>query len=513
MHYLLFFIPQLQVFNMINILDRIRENKATILAFFISLIWFIFIGNKRLIAKDEGFYLMAIESVLNGKNVYYDFFYPQMPLLPYLYALFFTFIDLTFESARTVSALIPTLIGTIIYSYSFKISNSKTISFLFLTAFLITNFTIAWFAVVQTYSISTLFLLASCICLCKINKKNIILASFFFSLAVGCRLFFAGLFPLILLYIFINSQRKEKLKNCYSFSIFGLLTGLLICSYFFIDFDKFYLNNLGYHLNRTSKGFTESLNNKLVVAKVILGLKPTVKFDAYHMQVLFYSSVVSVIYLLISKQQTKITTYIIIGLIVLSLIPNPTYVQYFSTLVPFMFLICIDCFCYLKQKNTKLIYLIGSLFFLSFLPYSYTDFDRYTKSGKGVIGISNQNNAKHWNLSNLKKIASIINENCKKKKCSAISTWPGYLIGTKTQIVSGYENHFADVLARTMNEEDKENYKLRGTKDVLQIAENKKPDFIILNGKTGKKKKKKLEEIGYKVLYKTRLIRVFKVIS
>jgi hypothetical protein len=40
----------------------------------------------RYVDVDEGYYLYAAELILQGKTPYADFFYPQMPLFPYIYA-------------------------------------------------------------------------------------------------------------------------------------------------------------------------------------------------------------------------------------------------------------------------------------------------------------------------------------------------------------------------------------------------------------------------------------------
>src|SRR5437016_4568472 len=45
------------------------------------------VSRLRLVDGDEGFYLLAAKSVYHGKVLYRDFFYTQMPLLPYVYGL------------------------------------------------------------------------------------------------------------------------------------------------------------------------------------------------------------------------------------------------------------------------------------------------------------------------------------------------------------------------------------------------------------------------------------------
>ena len=54
--------------------------------FVLCLVFSSWCVGERLIARDEGFYTYAAQLILEGKHPYIDFFYPQMPLLPYLYA-------------------------------------------------------------------------------------------------------------------------------------------------------------------------------------------------------------------------------------------------------------------------------------------------------------------------------------------------------------------------------------------------------------------------------------------
>jgi hypothetical protein len=47
------------------------------------------IGRVRLIDGDEGYYLQAARLVSEGKRIYTDFFYPQMPFGAHVYAAWF----------------------------------------------------------------------------------------------------------------------------------------------------------------------------------------------------------------------------------------------------------------------------------------------------------------------------------------------------------------------------------------------------------------------------------------
>lgn len=54
---------------------------------------------------DEGFYALAARNVMQGMKPYRDFLYPQMPLLAYGYAAWFSIFGTSVESGRVLSAM------------------------------------------------------------------------------------------------------------------------------------------------------------------------------------------------------------------------------------------------------------------------------------------------------------------------------------------------------------------------------------------------------------------------
>ena len=61
---------------------------------------FVSLGLVRLVVRDEGFYLLAADLVMRGERPYLDFFYPQTPLLPYLYGAWLRLFGHTWVAAR-----------------------------------------------------------------------------------------------------------------------------------------------------------------------------------------------------------------------------------------------------------------------------------------------------------------------------------------------------------------------------------------------------------------------------
>src|SRR5690606_20030537 len=123
-------------------------------ALFIGAFFILAVSHARLIARDEGYYLFAADLVSQGFTPYLDFFYPQMPLLPYVYGAWYGIVGASWEAARFLSAFFT--IGTMLLVYheaSLTTASRKsgaTIAFLFS----IFNLTYAWHPTGQTYGLS-----------------------------------------------------------------------------------------------------------------------------------------------------------------------------------------------------------------------------------------------------------------------------------------------------------------------------------------------------------------------
>jgi hypothetical protein len=61
---------------------------------------FFFSSRERLVDPDEGAYLLAAKLVMEGKSLFTDFFWPQMPLLPYAYGAWMKFFGTNWYAAR-----------------------------------------------------------------------------------------------------------------------------------------------------------------------------------------------------------------------------------------------------------------------------------------------------------------------------------------------------------------------------------------------------------------------------
>jgi hypothetical protein len=69
------------------------------------------VSTHRLIDGDEGFYLVAARLVGEGKRLYRDFFYLQLPALPHVFAAWFAVAGAGWVQARLLAAILAAGIG------------------------------------------------------------------------------------------------------------------------------------------------------------------------------------------------------------------------------------------------------------------------------------------------------------------------------------------------------------------------------------------------------------------
>jgi hypothetical protein len=164
-----------------------------ILIVILQLLFLVPLAFNRIIAGDEGFYLIAAKEVSQGALPYIDFFYPQMPLLPFVYGSWMEVFGASWKSARLLSALLTSLLGGLLF---LRLSDlySKRWGYIGVGLFASSQFVFPWYITAKTYALSTLLLFASYllfvtrIYVAPAVKYSVV--GFMFGLVVNTRLFF-----------------------------------------------------------------------------------------------------------------------------------------------------------------------------------------------------------------------------------------------------------------------------------------------------------------------------------
>jgi 4-amino-4-deoxy-L-arabinose transferase-like glycosyltransferase len=88
----------------------------------------MFLGHERLVDGDEGFHLMAARLVSEGKRLYTDFFFPQMPFLGWIYGAWFWVMGRSWFGARLLCSLLATGTGLVVFELVLRTTRRKSLA-------------------------------------------------------------------------------------------------------------------------------------------------------------------------------------------------------------------------------------------------------------------------------------------------------------------------------------------------------------------------------------------------
>ncbi len=476
------------------------ETVLVMAVFCLQSIFFSFLALRRLIAPDEGFYLFAARLITEGYAPYIDFFYPQMPYLPYLYGLWNLFFANDWSWSRLLSALFTSASGALLFFVCLK-KMGLLAGVASTVLFCSSNFVFPWYLTAQTYASSVFFLLCAYTLVLTGNnfeeksgrsKSALFSSGFFLGLASGVRLFFAGLFPLFILYLlFASKDLKERVKDSawllLGFTV-ALLPALVLAS---LDWKSFHFNNLGYHFIRSEETFQDGLAAKVRMAKVLFGFIEARQFAGFSIVILLYLSLLQALVRLQRQKLPDLAFLIAAALFVINFLPTPSYHQYFSTLVPFLiissllFLDWLASFMFRFKTTGRLLFVTIAVFlFWQYIKHFPSDYRNFTKTGHGVTGIGVSRPAHFWNIETISKVSQAIDRHSQKGD-KVVAIWPGYLFTTRASILPGLENHFGRRVAPLLSSSSVQHYNLVTDDQVAQSIREHIPRLIVINVRRG----------------------------
>lgn len=222
------------------------------LAYFVGLLIY---SHHRPIDADEGFYATAARQVAEGKTPYRDFFYPQAPLLPYIYAMVWLGGGRTLESMRALSVACGA--AAVLAWGLFLVSAMRLpakIVFATLACLLLNPYWISWNVVVKTYALSNFFisvaLISLSVALSRARPWWFFVAGLTLGLTTSVRSLYGPLVPLVLAWMLLRLWKSGKGRySQIAVLAAGALIGLVPIAYSFLrDPQLFLFNNVGYHV-------------------------------------------------------------------------------------------------------------------------------------------------------------------------------------------------------------------------------------------------------------------------
>lgn len=443
----------------------------------IQLALFLLMAHFRFIDIDEGYYLSAARLVAEGKLPYLDFFYTQMPLMPYVQAGWMSLFGFSWMGARSLSVLCALAITIVIAGYTYKRTGSATVATVVSLIFIGNGQAISWFSTAKTYAPTALCVVGAIALLSSRKEAHVFFAGLALGLGIAMRLMLLPLLPLSMAWLVYCARRLGPLR--------AARPALICAAGAAIPFLP-----AGYLLWRAPDAF---LFNTVFVHASHAQLFSGSFFRALHMksQGLFYSVANPQTLLIIlgllgsvfalradraaSRRRDAHTEEILCGLYlatlgVVSLIPDHTQ-QYSVMCVPVAALFC-GAFtgAVVRDANAllrRLSVAAGILYLALAAPAS------------GTLGGIGDPADRVWKIPSAEKIAQRVEELTRPEDV-VLAFWPGYTFLAGRKNLPGMENDFGySFAADGLPDEASKRYHISTGADLCEAIRRRVPALIV----------------------------------
>lgn len=328
--------------------DRRHRRIAVVLLVIHAALLAIFVFYRIADVNDEGFYLSAAREVASGRMIYSDFFYPQMPYLPYILSPFAGHGMTTIYMSRLATAAAAMATACLFWLLLYRVTADRRVILVLLVFYVISGLVLTWHSVAKTFGWADLFLMASFYFFVKFKAGAasfyLILAAASVALAVHVRLTVLPLAILFLAATMVGAGTK-RWKNAGLAAAAMAVASIPMLVILARDSRRFIFDNFGYHLIRVPfDGYGAIVLQKLTTLARLL-LNP---------QTIVLGVIVGTVVVLWWKNgrqdrrtlRAVLTTprglagAVAVTIVIMALVPNPVHQQYFVQAVPFLLLAC-----------------------------------------------------------------------------------------------------------------------------------------------------------------------------
>jgi hypothetical protein len=280
--------------------------------------------------NDEGYYGLAAKLTTQGEVPYRDFFYPQAPLLPYVYGAWMQVFGVSLEATRALSVIFALALGALICQHAAWRFGTIWVGAVAVAAFASTRLVSTWYSTTKTYALSTLLLFGAFMLLDRDAKERTperwLAAGALLGLAIDVRVIFAATVPV---FAFLLWRDRAAERSPAGHWVAGLALGLVPSLILLIVApSQFVFGNIGFHSVRSESGLVGNLDQKFDIISDTLGQPEFVA--------LLLLSAIAIAVLLASRRPPPLAFWLAAALGFASLLPTPTYAQYACTTIPFL---------------------------------------------------------------------------------------------------------------------------------------------------------------------------------
>lgn len=415
---------------------------------------FVTVAFRRIIDADEGIYLLASRLVFEHKLPYRDFLYLQTPLLPYVYGLWMKFVGASWISGRILSVVIATALGTMLQFHVYS-QTKKWLAGLFAFAIYLSSPDIlGWSTTVKTYPLSGLLLFGAYASLFESSSIGAAASGLLFGLAVDTRLYVAGALPIFL--VWVHSNRKSFL---HFLAAFAVAIAPNLC-FLLASPAAYVFGNLGLHAIRSNRGLIGDFVQKGHILGELAG----------DVQFCWLLIIASVFVLIFGTQSVAAKRSLALGLslALISLLPTPTYLQYFCLAVPFLVTatVCavsgaVDQAQSNWGKSLVVVASAGLVLTCIGLSLAKGQYQQYTNGIPGMRLIS-------WKWETASRVSGAIDEMTRPGE-AVLSSWPGYIFDSKASAFPGTENQSGLAVSAALSRAQLDRYRIISNEQINRI--------------------------------------------
>ena len=453
--------------------------------FVLQLFFFGFVALHRFVDGDEGYYLLGSRLVLTHQKLYVDFWFPQGPLLPILYAAWIKLAGATWTSARLFAAGLTAILGTLVTEDVYHHRRSRLAGFVAAVLFASSTLAFAWFPIAKTYSIAALFLFAGYMVISRMRPASRPWLAFagglLFGLSVDTRSYLLLLTPLFVLWIFRGCNPGARKRRVLWF-LAGLMAGNLPAVYLFLlSPNAFMFNNIGCEAVRSDWGLIGQWEQKIVLLAQLF-LSGEGDTNAIQNGILFFTSL-GFLSLLPKASAPRFAFQIAASIGLISLLPTPTQGQYFCFCVPFLLVSALcgatECVRGLGSPGVRKAVATGCIALIAcYVAVAARDFRRFLITGENVLGLEpGRENA--FRLREVVAVSQAVDQVTSPGDAVA-SFWPGYLFQSHAKPFPGFENDFGLLLAHRITAEQRARYHILSRDDIETDFASQLPAVVVL---------------------------------
>lgn len=415
---------------------------------------------------DEGYYIASAQEVSEGKMLYKDFIFHQMPLTIYVYFVVSDFGFWSLALGRALSVLMISLSCLLLLSIVKKLSNNNAI-FIFFIFYFLNSFLIDWSILIRIYALSILFLSLGVFCFNRFlstqyNSTYLFLSVLSFSLLVITKVTFISIYLVLILFIILAIIKYDK-KNSYKNIIIAFIASVIPALIFMLFFGK-YLEEFYFNV------FTVNFITKEHVDPPFVS--SLLKYFSFFL--LPQNLVLLAVILISGFKFTFFEKFLIVNILCFTLIhiSSRMLMEYLSSITPL--LILFSCLRYQKFADkimtkyryfsAKRIYIYLVILYILSAPFSITHLKNIIEGTELLM-----------NPIQLYSFEQRINS---LKGNTVLSSWEGYSIfSEKLPILN--EQYGGAFINKYVGEMDILKYNIARQKDYENLVLNKTPDIII----------------------------------